>query len=119
MHQGLALISVVGFALRWYGTMIRFHFVRRRLVRVAPHLIDTLFLASGVLMIWNLGRIPVSTAWLLAKLSGLLLYIVLGILAMRSAPQLRRSLPAFIAALAVFAWIVSVAVSKSPWGFLR
>jgi len=80
--------------------------------------VDTLLLGTALLMIFLLGHVPVSAGWLTAKIGGLLLYIVFGILAMRSAPVARRSVPAFIAALTVFAWIVSVAWTKSPLGFL-
>lgn len=87
--------------------------------RMVPHIVDTLFLATAVWMIVLLGQAPVSAAWLAAKLSGLVTYILLGVVAMRSAPGKRLSIPFFVAALAVFAWVVSVALSKAPLGFLH
>jgi len=88
------------------------------LTRIVPHIVDTLFLGSAIWMIALLGRIPVSDAWLVAKLGGLLAYIVLGMIAMHSAPAGALAVPAFFTALTVFGWIVSIAISKSPLGFL-
>ena len=60
---------------------------------------------------------PGSTPWLLAKIMGLLLYIGLGMVALRPGQPLTRRVLAWLAALATFAWIVSVAMTKSPLGF--
>jgi uncharacterized membrane protein SirB2 len=64
-----------------------------------------------------LQDIPISEAWLMAKVSGLIAYIILGVIAMRTTPRTDRSVPAFLAALLVFGWVLSVAFSKSPLGF--
>jgi uncharacterized membrane protein SirB2 len=119
LHLGLALISISGFVLRWYWRMHQSQLAFEFATRVIPHVIDTLLLASAVAMIALAGNVPVGVDWLSAKVSGLVLYILLGMIAMHSAPVKSRSLPAFIAAVLVFCWIVSVAVSKSPLGFLR
>jgi uncharacterized membrane protein SirB2 len=66
-----------------------------------------------------IGDQVLSTAWFGAKITGLVLYILLGMIAMHAAPSVRRSLPAFIAAVLVFAWIVSVARTKMPLGLLQ
>lgn len=118
IHMSLALISIAGFILRWCWRMQRSPLASTRFARVVPHIVDTLLLGTAVLMIVALGHAPVSPAWLTAKVGGLLLYIVFGMVAMHSAPVVRRSLPAFIAAVLTFAWILSVAWTKSPQGFL-
>jgi uncharacterized membrane protein SirB2 len=64
-----------------------------------------------------LHDIPISESWLTAKMGGLIAYIVLGVIAMRTAAREARCVPAFLAALLVFGWVLSVAVSKSPLGF--
>ncbi|MSQ98225.1 MAG: invasion protein [Xanthomonadales bacterium] len=83
-----------------------------------PHVVDTLLLISAFAMIALADQVPVGMDWLSAKIAGLVVYILPGIIAMHSAPVKSRSVPAFVAAVLVFCWIVSVAVSKSPWGFL-
>jgi len=118
IHVSLALISIAGFILRWCWRMIRSSLAATRTVRIAPHVIDTLFLASAVALSITSADQP-GAAWYSAKIIGLVIYILLGTVAMRSAPDIRRSVPAFLSALLVFAWIVTVAISKSPLGILQ
>ncbi|MGH8033805.1 MAG: SirB2 family protein [Lysobacterales bacterium] len=117
-HMSLALISINGIILRWSWRMGQSTLAFTRASRVIPHVVDTLLLGTAMLMMVVLGHIPVSAGWLTAKVGGLRLYIFLGTLAMHSAPVAKRSVPAFLAAVLVFAWIVSVAWTKSPLGFL-
>lgn len=118
LHASLALVSIAGFNLRWCWRMMRSPLAQLRSVRIVPHVIDTLFLASAIMLSIMAEDGALSTGWYSAKIIGLVLYIVLGMLAMRSAPVVRRSLPPFIAAVLMFAWIASVARTKSPLGFL-
>ncbi len=92
-------------------------FSSHRLTKTVPHVIDTLFLASGLMLAYSIGQYPWTVDWLTAKITGLVLYIVLGMAAMsiRLSPAGRRI--AFLAAIFTYAWIISVALLKSPWGF--
>jgi uncharacterized membrane protein SirB2 len=56
--------------------------------------------------------------WFVAKMAGLLLYILLGWLALRPGLHPRARLLAGAAALLVVGWMVSVAVLKHPAGLL-
>ena len=116
-HVILALVSIIGFALRWNWKRLDHRLAATRAVRIVPHVIDSLLLAAGVAMAMQIGQYPLTHAWLTAKIVGLLLYIGLGMIAMRSAPGSRRSTTAFVCAVFVFAWIASIARSKSAWGF--
>lgn len=119
LHASLALVSIAGFNLRWCWRMMRSPLAQSRSVRIVPHVIDTLFLASAITLSIMAEDGSLSPAWYSAKIIGLVLYILLGMAAMRSAPAVRRSLPAFLAAVLVFAWIATVARTKSPLGFLQ
>ncbi len=116
-HMLLAAISVTGFALRWFGRRSGAGFVTGRATRILPHLVDTLLLVAGIVLALRIAQYPLVHPWLTAKIAGLLIYIALGVVAMRSAPASARSTGAFCAALVVFGWMVSVARSKSAWGF--
>ena len=85
--------------------------------RVLPHLIDTLFLASGIWLALIIQQYPFVDAWLTAKIFGLLSYIALASLALKRARSRALSTGFFIAALLSFGWIVSVARLKSALGF--
>ena len=49
---------------------------------------------------------------------GLVGYIVLGTVALKRGRTRAMRIAAFVAALVVFGYIVAVAVTKSPWGYL-
>ncbi|MBB4843030.1 putative membrane protein SirB2 [Paucibacter oligotrophus] len=119
LHQSLVTLSIAGFAARGLGSLNGAAWVGRPLAKRLPHLVDSLLLLSALALLWMLQLNPLSSPWLLAKLLGLLLYIGLGVLALQARrPAWQRTL-AFAAALATVGWMVSVAISKSPWGFFR
>ena len=81
-HVLFALLSVLLFNFRFWRY---FKGERPKWTRILPHILDTLFLISGIALA-VLGRInPISTggSWLGVKLLLLLFYIFFGILAMR------------------------------------
>lgn len=76
-------------------------------------------LASALALAWLPRLNPLTTPWLAAKIARLLLYIALGMLALRPAQPVGAPAAAWGAALLVFGWIASVALSKDPLGVLR
>jgi len=117
LHVGSAALSIAGFAARGALMLADSPWLRARVVRVAPHVVDTILLASAVWLAWFLGQIPFVHAWLTAKVLALLAYIVLGALALRRGKTKRVRAAAFAAALAVAAYIVAVALTHdaAPW----
>jgi len=84
-------------------------------VRVVPHVIDTILLASAIALAALTAQYPLAQSWLTAKVFALLLYIVLGSIALRRGPTLRVRIVAWIMALAVFGYIVAVARMRDPF----
>lgn len=82
-----------------------------------PHVIDTALLASAVTLAVLSGQYPLAQGWLSAKVLALLLYIVLGTVALKRGKTRAVRAGAFAAALACFGYIVAVAVSKQPLPF--
>ncbi len=119
LHMGCAFLSITGFTLRGYWMLTGSPLLRRRPVKVLPHVIDTLLLASavGMLLIWQMS--PLQSDWLIAKIVGLLFYIGLGMVALRFGKSRKTRVNAWLLALLAAAYIVSVAYSKSPWGFFQ
>jgi uncharacterized membrane protein SirB2 len=91
--------------------------LRQRWVRIVPHIIDSVLLLSGAWLSWQLGAAGVR-GWLPAKLAALVLYIVLGAFALRYGKTRGMRITAMIAAVLTFAYIASVALTKSPLGAL-
>ncbi len=124
VHVIFALATIAGFCLRGYWMIIGSALLERRITRIAPHIVDTLFLVSGIALVVMLGLNPMQHSWLLAKFTGLFGYIALGAVALRggrtlrSGRTLRIRVIAMLAAMAVYAYIVGVALSKSPGSWL-
>ncbi len=85
-----------------------------RLTQTLPHVIDMLFLATGITMVVRLQLVVLQNHWLLAKFAGLFVYIVLGAIALRRGRTLKIRVIAFAGALVAFAYIVNTAITKSP-----
>ncbi len=118
VHISLALVSVGGFIFRWMLMMRGSAWVQHRITRTLPHLIDTLFLATGITLAVVLDLNPLAHPWLAAKLAGLVVYIVAASLAFRHARSNSSRSVFLVIALLAFAWIISVAILKTPAGFL-
>jgi uncharacterized membrane protein SirB2 len=118
IHTLLALLTISGFVIRGYWMMTNSGNLQHRVTRIAPHILDTVFLASGIAMLVLLSLNPLSQSWLLAKFAGLIAYILLGTVAIRRGSTRQVRILAFVGALAAFAYVVGVALSKSPAGWL-
>jgi len=92
--------------------------LRVRWVRVLPHVVDTGLLASAVAMAIMIRQYPLVAGWLTAKVLALFCYIGLGMIALRFGRTRGERLLAWLAAQAVFFYIIAVAVTRQPlpWG---
>ena len=113
IHVACAALSGAGFLVRgfWMWTGHPWH--GRPLTRSVPHVVDTLLLASAVAMAWTASLSPVAHSWLAAKLVALVVYIILGAVALRGATRARRGV-ALLAAAATYFYIVGVALTRDP-----
>ena len=118
LHIVCALLSIAGFTLRGYWMITENPRLQLRLTRVLPHLVDNLLLASAIamLIIWQVW--PQQIDWLSVKLVALLVYIALGMVALRFGKTVRVRRSAWLLALLVAVFIVSVAYTKDPMGLL-
>lgn len=118
MHLGCAVLSISGFAARLMLMLSGSAALRAPLVRVVPHVVDTVLLGSALAMVWMLDVNPLVEPWLAAKILALVAYVILGVVALRAGRTLAMRITAGVAALVVVGFIVSVALTKSAWGFL-
>ena len=118
VHIACAIASICGFMLRGYWMMTSSDLLQQKLTRIAPHVIDTLFLLSGIAMLYMLSLNPFTQGWLLAKFGGLIVYILLGTIAIKRGPTLQIRMIAFVGAVSVFAYIAGVALSRSAASWL-
>lgn len=118
LHVACVALSVSLFVLRGGLMMAGSPLLQTRLLRTVPHVVDTVLLASALWLVSVLHLPVFQTPWLVAKLIGLVAYVVLGSLALRRARSRPVRIAAFVAALATVGWMISVAVRHDPWGFL-
>ena len=88
---------------------------RSRFSRIVPHVVDTFLLASAIGLMVLIGQYPFAQGWLTGKLIGLVLYIVLGTVALKRGRTRVVRGAAFVAAVAVFVWIGMTARMHSLW----
>ena len=88
------------------------------LARYASYVIDTTLLAAALMLTPILHQYPFEPPWLTAKVVLLVVYIFLGVFALRRGRTRAARGLYFAAALAVFLFIVSVALTHDPRGIL-
>lgn len=113
VHVTCAGASIAGFAARGALLLAGVDWRRWRWLRVLPHANDTVLLGAAVALALMSGQYPLRDAWLTAKLAGLCLYVGMGTLALRPDLGWRARAGALVAALAIAAYIVGVAVTRS------
>lgn len=118
IHVSCAVISFALFFLRGIWSFNGSPIMRQRWVKIVPHAVDTLLLASALALAFTIQQYPLVDAWLTAKFFGLLLYIVLGSVALKYGKSKTIRMAAWLAAQVVFAYIVLVATNHNPLPFI-
>jgi uncharacterized membrane protein SirB2 len=118
LHLAAVALSALGFVVR--GTLVwrQSPWAERTWIRRGAHSIDTVLLGAALGMLWVGQRNPFAEPWLAAKLALLLAYIVVGALALKRAPTLRLRRTCFVLAVVLLANIVTVALTRDPWGLV-
>ncbi len=115
LHVSCVVLSGLGFCLRAVWMLADSPYLRHRLTRILPHVVDTLLLGSAIAMaIWS-AQYPFAVDWLTAKFFGLLAYIGLGAMALKRGKTKRVRAGFLPLALLAYAYIVSVALTRSPY----
>jgi len=114
IHVTSVIISYLLFSLRSMWMLRGSTVLKQRWVKITPHVVDTILLVSAITLATRIQQDPIHDPWLGAKVAGLLAYIGLGMLALRFGKTLRTRIVAWIAAQAVFIYIVLVALTKNP-----
>ena len=118
LHVVCAYTTGLGFLLR--GLLVIFNSPLRhyRLTKTLPHIIDSGLFISGLLMFYSWDIPLTSLPWLMAKLTALLIYIGCGLWMIRWGTTDTRRKCGLIAGLAVYAYIIGAAHTKSVFSLL-
>jgi uncharacterized membrane protein SirB2 len=118
LHLTTIALTFALFVLRGVWMMAGSARLQARWVRIVPHINDALLLASGIGLAILLQQFPLAHGWLTAKLFALILYIVLGTVALKRGKTRGQRIAAWLAALLVFGYMVAVALAHDPFPFL-
>ena len=85
-------------------------------LRHLPHVVDTVLLTTALMLTTVIRQYPFSTGWLTAKVVLLVVYVVLGSVALKRGRTRAVRVAAFVAALATIGFLVTVARAHHPMG---
>lgn len=117
-HIGLALLSGALFALRGLLLLLDQRWAGAAPVRYLSYAIDTALLAAALALVAILPAGLYANGWLAAKLALIVIYVVLGVFALRRGRTRGVRAACYVAALLVFAQVYCIARTHSPLGAL-
>jgi uncharacterized membrane protein SirB2 len=115
-HIGCAILTIALFVLRgglmlaespWQGNVV---------LRYLPHVVDTVLLTTALMLATVIHQYPFSAGWVTMKVVLLVVYIVLGSIALKHGRTKRIRTAAFVAALLTIGFLVTVARTHHPLG---
>lgn len=112
LHMTAAILSGLLFTIRGIWMLTESRLLKARWTKIVPHVIDTILLASALVMVFWSGQYPFVQGWLTAKVIALFAYIGVGMVALKYGKTKGIRIAAFIAALLIFVYILKVAVTR-------
>ncbi|WP_269494496.1 SirB2 family protein [Castellaniella sp. S9] len=107
LHVTAVGLSITLFLIRAWWSITESSLLQARVVRILPHVVDTVLLVCGVILAAMIGP---NQPWILTKIVLLLVYIGVGTIAIKRGKTRRTRLIAALISVAVFAYIVGVAI---------
>ncbi|ASJ95976.1 MULTISPECIES: SirB2 family protein [Shewanella] len=106
IHLTLIAVSVLFFIVRFALHLKQSAIMEKKFVKIAPHVIDTFLLLSGLALCFIIKQYPFQDAWLTEKIGAVFAYIFLATIAMKAN---RNKLFKTFAALGALAWVMYAA----------
>ncbi len=114
-HVSFAVISISLFIIRSIWSVTESPKLQQKWVKIAPHINDTLLLSCAIYMMIISHQYPFVDSWLTAKFIALLVYIVTGTIAIKRGKTAGVRLLFSLLSVATFGYILSVALTRTPW----
>jgi uncharacterized membrane protein SirB2 len=115
-HVAAVTASGVLFAVRGLAVLAGSRWAMHAVLRYVSYGIDIVLLSAALMLASMLHQYPFVHPWLTVKVLLLMVYILLGSLALKRARTRRARACCFIAALLLYAFIASVARAHHPFG---
>ena len=106
------------FAVRGLAVLLGMRWPLWAAVRYLSWTIDTVLLTAALMLLTILPGAMFANGWLTLKLLLVVVYVVLGVFALKRASTRARKTVFYVLALATFLTIVGIARMHSPWGWL-
>jgi uncharacterized membrane protein SirB2 len=116
LHIACVACSGVLFTARGVFMWAESRWANALTLRRLSYAIDTVLLGSAVSLVGILHQYPFVSSWLTVKLLLLVVYILLGIFALRRGRTRLMRQVCFVAAMSVYAFIISIAMTHDPRG---
>ena len=114
IHVSCVIVTFILFFVRGLWMIVDSDLLQRKWTKRVPPVIDTILLASAIVLAASFHQYPFVHAWLTAKVVALLFYIALGMLALTYSKTKTKRISAWLAAQLCFFYIVAVAITKTP-----
>ena len=114
IHVVCVIVTFILFFIRGLWMIVDSDLLQRKWTKRVPPVIDTILLASAIVLAATIHQYPFVHAWLTAKVVALLFYIGLGMLALTYGKTKTIRISAWLAAQLCFVYIVAVAITKTP-----
>ena len=118
IHMSTAFISISLFMLRGFWVYRESTMMNKKWVKIVPHINDTILLITAVILTFATQQYPFVDSWLTAKFTALIIYIILGMFALKRAKELKNKAIFFALSLLMFSYIVGVALTRTAGWFL-
>jgi len=106
LHLTLVAASVLFFLVRFVLHLRQSPIMDKKLVKIAPHVIDTFLLLSGLLLCVLIKQYPFVDPWLTEKIGAVVAYIFLAAISLKAQ---KSTLFKVFAALGAIGWVVYAA----------
>jgi uncharacterized membrane protein SirB2 len=116
VHIAMVIASGLLFSMRGAGVLAGMRWPMRLPVKLLSYGIDTTLLTAALMLFTMLPHAMFANGWLATKLALLVVYIGLGTFALKRGRTPRTRAACYVAALGVFAFIVSIARTHHPLG---
>jgi uncharacterized membrane protein SirB2 len=118
VHVATAFISIVGFTIRGIWMIQSSPILQKRWIRIVPHINDTVLLLSAIVLVIVTSQYLGPVIWINAKIAALLIYIILGTVALKRGKTKLIRIISGVLALLTFSYIGVVAFSKNSFIFI-
>lgn len=116
LHVAMVMASGLLFALRGTASLLGFGWPLSRPARAMSYVVDTTLFTAAMLLLWILPWGIFANGWLVTKLGLLVMYVVLGYVALRPGRSRKARGVLFGLAVLVYGWMFTIARGHHPLG---